>query len=271
MNYSYYEDPLISYDKVVNKRKITHLHTHNNYELYYLVKGKTKYFVGDETYVLDEGNLIFIAPQNLHSCDSEDVLYNERILLSIPPSYIDERISPVINELKNSRIIFVTDENLYKIEELLNRIYKEYTGERNYKGEMLRLYIYELLIFLVRHKKSYILASSQVDDLMNEIADYIRQNFSSRLTLGSLSRRFGISKEHLSRRFKSVMGIGFNDFVTYVRITNAERLLRGRELPITEIASLCGFSDSNYFASVFKKLKGITPYKYSKQSSKSIF
>lgn len=53
-----------------------------------------------------------------------------------------------------------------------------------------------------------------------------------------------------------------NEFITYVRISNAEALLSGTDLSVTEIAGRCGYGDSNYFASVFKKIKGITPHRY---------
>ena len=44
----------------------------------------------------------------------------------------------------------------------------------------------------------------------------------------------------------------------------AEKLLKAKKMPITHVAAACGFNDSNYFSTVFKKIKGITPLKYSK-------
>ena len=60
-----------------------------------------------------------------------------------------------------------------------------------------------------------------------------------------------------------ITGVGLNDFINISRITAAEKLLVSSNMSITEIASACGFNDSNYFASVFKKFKGITPKRYS--------
>ena len=99
MEYITYEDSLISRQKVTNRRKVTGIHYHENHELYYLVSGRTKYFVGDEVYVLERGNMIFVPAGVLHSCDSEDTLHNERILLSIPKSLFDKTTEDVFSEL----------------------------------------------------------------------------------------------------------------------------------------------------------------------------
>ena len=58
------------------------------------------------------------------------------------------------------------------------------------------------------------------------------------------------------------------EYLNHIRITAAEKLLIQTDMPITRIAMECGFNDSNYFAAVFKKIKGITPKKFSLQSDK---
>ena len=148
-----------------------------------------------------------------------------------------------------------------------NKINKEYSKNKEHKDILIKLYIQQLLTLLCRLKKDYRPVVSQTDEIIREISDYIRQNFASPLTLKSLSNRFAISEGHLSRQFKSVTGVGLSEFIAYVRITNAEKILKSTKLPITEVAALCGYNDSNYFAAVFKKFKGITPYRYSKQNS----
>ena len=47
---------------------------------------------------------------------------------------------------------------------------------------------------------------------------------------------------------------------------NAERLLSVGKASITSVAAECGFADPNYFSTVFKKLKGVTPLKFSKNA-----
>lgn len=266
MAYLKFDDPIISRHKVENQRKIIGIHFHDKYELYYLVNGSTKYFVGDETYVLEKGNLIFIPPHTMHSCDSEDALHNERMLLSIPEDFCDKSTSHIFEELGRCKYIYIPPENLHIVDELFNKINKEYSKNKEHKDILIKLYIQQLLTLLCRLKKDYRPVVSQTDEIIREISDYIKKNYSSPLTLKSLSSLFAISEGHLSRQFKSVTGVGLSEFIAYVRITNAEKILKSSKIPITEVAALCGYNDSNYFAAVFKKFKGITPYRYSKQN-----
>jgi len=84
-----------------------------------------------------------------------------------------------------------------------------------------------------------------------------------------LSKIFAMSESHLSRKFKYITGIGINEFITHVRMTNAEKLLRDKTLSITEVAQQCGYNDSNYFSTVFKKFKGISPLKFKQNKADS--
>jgi len=54
-----------------------------------------------------------------------------------------------------------------------------------------------------------------------------------------------------------------SEYINISRIAAAEKILKSGKYPITRVATECGFNDSNYFAAVFKKYKGITPKKYS--------
>ena len=45
-----------------------------------------------------------------------------------------------------------------------------------------------------------------------------------------------------------------------------ELLLTQEKIRISEIAVSCGFNDSNYFSSQFKKICGVTPTQYRKDA-----
>lgn len=83
----------------------------------------------------------------------------------------------------------------------------------------------------------------------------------------NLSRRFiadalGISEEYLSKKFDSECGLSLPEYITNLRLIDAERLLRESEHNITRIAAFVGFSSLNYFSTVFKRRHNSTPLQY---------
>ena len=259
-----YTDPPISYEKVTNKRKMSQVHYHHQHELYYLVSGDTKYIVGDDIFHLVSGDFIFIPKEVIHKTDSEGCLHNERILLSFEDSIFDDTTRKILQELSDCKLIHIPAGKAHFAKDLLNKLQVESERDDVFKETLMKLYILELLTFLCRHRYEYTPQITESEKLINNVAEYIRTNFSQDLSLAALSKFFSISKSCLSRKFKAVSGMGINEYITSVRIHNAEQLLLKGELTITQVAERCGYGDSNYFASVFKRIKGITPLKFSK-------
>ena len=52
------------------------------------------------------------------------------------------------------------------------------------------------------------------------------------------------------------------EYVTYVRIQNAKKMLRYSHLSVYEIAERVGFSDCSYFCKIFRQVEGVTPMQY---------
>jgi len=98
---------------------------------------------------------------------------------------------------------------------------------------------------------------------MQDAAKFITGNCRLELSHEFLSKKYSMSPSHFSKQFKHITGVGLSEYINVSRISLAEKLLVKTNKTITEIAGECGFNDSNYFASVFKQIKGITPKKYS--------
>ena len=56
-------------------------------------------------------------------------------------------------------------------------------------------------------------------------------------------------------------------YLNELRIRNACQMLKNSNKNITEIAYDVGYSDSNYFSRVFKKVKGVSPSEYKEQNN----
>jgi two-component system response regulator YesN len=77
-----------------------------------------------------------------------------------------------------------------------------------------------------------------------------------------------LSPSYFLHLFKQASGATFTDYLTRTRIDKAKSLLLGSNFNITEIAYKVGYSDSNYFSTVFKNSEGMTPSAYRKQCNR---
>ena len=248
----------------VTPKKMNNAHFHDVHELYFLESGETTYFIGNELYFLEKDDIIFVPKGVFHKTDSEENTTVERLLLSFNDDFVGAEFSRYLDELKNYKHIRFPRENVYKIKDIFQKIEKETKKKEQGFKQMQKLYLEELLVLISRYRLSQNSAPTEENySIIQNAAKYISENFNEDLSLEFLSKKYAMSQSHFSRQFKSITGIYLNEYINISRITAAEKLLLTTALPITEIATRCGFNDSNYFAAVFKKIKGITPKKYS--------
>lgn len=91
---------------------------------------------------------------------------------------------------------------------------------------------------------------------------YIKKNYGQQISLEDVAAAGNISGNYLSRLFKEEMGVGFNEYLTQVRLEESERLLAKTGLSIKEIAAMVGYLDEKYYSKLFKKVTGIKPTEY---------
>ena len=256
-------DPVISRHKNKNKRSICPIHYHDTYELYYMSEGQTTYFIADEIFGIEKGNFVFVPKGIMHSTDNKNCTRNERFLINFPEDILSPEVHPLLKELEANRVIYIPDNQLPALEEIMRKMELEYKNGDGRSDMMVHIYIMELLVLLCRFKTERKPQIHESDKIIYTISEYISAHFDSDLTLDTLCVTFAISKSYLSRKFKAVTGIGINKYITYVRMANAEKLLKETDLSVSEIARRCGYNDSSYFALVFKNIRGVTPFQFS--------
>ena len=107
-------------------------------------------------------------------------------------------------------------------------------------------------------------SNDSVNIAVSDAARFITENYSQNITLAMLADMAGYSESYFSRLFKTSTGFGYKDFIQTVRLKTAKELLSKGNDSVCGIAFKCGFSDSNYFSSVFKRSVGMSPLKYRK-------
>lgn len=249
-------------------------HYHPYAEMYYLIHGTRKFFIGDTILTLSPGDLIMIPKGIVHRTTYISNDAPERITMS----YSDTLAAPIIASMGQEAYDHIFDGYLIQIpagrrdyfEELFQKMDIEHKSTDILSDLMLKNYLEEMLVFLSRckdHTASVNIATGSDDATISAIAKYISKHFSEDISLEAVAKQFSISPTYLSKRFKVQTGFGFKEYLTMVRIMEASRLLTATTLSITEIASCCGFESSNYFGDAFKKSLGMSPRDYRKINS----
>lgn len=105
--------------------------------------------------------------------------------------------------------------------------------------------------------------NSSREKLYYEILNYINVCFrDSTFSLKNVCKHFNISYSYASHLFAEFNTLSFSRYVRGLRVEVAKRYLEHTTLPVIFTSAECGFSDSNYFSSTFKKETGLTPSEY---------
>lgn len=96
-------------------------------------------------------------------------------------------------------------------------------------------------------------------DLFLLMTEYISKHYCESITIDSICKIAGISRNKCCYIFKQFAHNTFNYYLTHYRLDKSIHYLKNSHLSILEISQLCGFSSPSYFTAVFKKEYGCLP------------
>ncbi|MEO3405589.1 substrate-binding domain-containing protein [Mucilaginibacter sp. CAU 1740] len=98
---------------------------------------------------------------------------------------------------------------------------------------------------------------------INDFAGIVEQNLSNdKFSVDDICKLIGISRIQLYRKVKALLGCSITDYILSRRLKKAQYLLQNENFSIAEITYQVGFSNPNYFATVFKAKYGCTPTEF---------
>lgn len=239
-------------------------HFHKSFELYYLISGKRRYFIENEIYDVLPGDMILISGMQIHKVwnapDTDIHEFHERYLLTPMKEDIPDKFLPCFD----THLYRLPEDAKETILQCFHSLRENSTRNDEYTQDLNQANLITILCTLARLPKSSKHTSmlSRNDLLMQEASQYIKNHCHEPLTLNQVAQKYSFTKEYFSTIFKLTTGSGFNEYLTQMRISKSIDLLNTTSLSITEISSLCGFNDSNYFSTCFKKNLGVTPRQF---------
>ena len=237
------------------------LHSHHNYELYYLSKGKRRFFLTNDLVSITAPCFIVIPPEVLHKTDGGSY---ERYNINVDEKYLSAFQSEILSSLALN-IIIPCKEDDKRFAEILDKLSKIKKSDRHYDSKMSALFSYFIYCLTDLQNTNEAPESRQLsraDNATMQIIKYINENYKENITLDLLSERFYASKPTIINQFKAITNSSPINYLLRVRINRAKTLLSDTTLTIKEISEKCGFSSPNYFSLIFKKKEHMSPSDY---------
>lgn len=229
------------------------LHLHQCFELIIITEGEMKISVSNRDYYLKQGEALMIFPNQIHSLESTR---SKHILCIFSPRLVEafNRMTrgkmPIDNKFRPSNYIF---DNLPKLVSDTTTTFKKgllYSACAEFD-----------------EKAAYRDAEPQKEKLLYNIFSFVEESFKGDCTLAALSKTSGYNYSYLSRYFKKIVGMSFNNYVNNYRISHACHLLKNTDGTILESALESGFGELRSFNRNFKEILGITPAEYRKNNT----
>jgi AraC-like DNA-binding protein len=228
-----------------------YLHWHEHLEIHYITEGEFVVRCEKETVTVSKNSFLIVNSNELHEGLGGS---GSRFYMLIPPTFFEKK-NMVIKHV-------VKDEYLSSLAE---KMICEYENQDDFTNSALQGYAHLILAHLCRHyvyesfdKRAWNSYSQRIMGL-NKAVKFIHDNYQADISLEELSKISNFNKYYFCNIFKSFTGESFKEYQNRIRVQKATELLCATDMPITEIAFLCGFNDSNYFARVFKKFTNKTP------------
>ena len=229
-------------------------HLHQCFEIIIILSGQMEICVDNKEFRLNKKEALLIFPNQIHSLKSTE---SEHILCIFSPRLVQAYTTGVSTKMPEDNK-FVPDE--YLVESMKELTLDSTTAQK--KGVLYSL--------CSQFDKTAVYNKKQKDNdkLLFKIFSFVEEEFKGECSLNKLSESIGYDYSYLSRFFKKSVGISFNSYVNYYRLSHACYLMENSDLPILQCALDSGYISLRSFNRNFISHFNITPTQYRKGISK---
>ena len=258
------------------------VHRHEFIEIAYVISGSAKHIIGNNEYRVKRGDVCVINFGEAHAFfadkdNSEEFLVYD---LMFTPDFVDGTClgGDDFSQLADSFLFYslfteeVAEKDRFNLVPdctlelggVFENIYREFSGRKNGFVNLIRIYIAEIIIKLFR--KIGNMEESRLTPeqrrVVSQVVDYIRNNYSIKLSTEDIASKMFFNKNYLAKLFKAHTGLSIREFIRRIRLEEAMKLLRETDKNVSDISRDCGFSDVKTFYTAFESFAGCTPKSY---------
>ena len=255
---------------------------HDFWEMMYCDSGKINAIANGIGKTVEQGQLVFIKPMEVHANISNKIDPNNMLIVSFTcrspaMDFFENKIFTLGKTEKMLISLFTkaAKEALGKIpDDYSNRDPLDFSGASSGSIQLLACYLTELLLMLMRTGDNSYTTTKPNDDsrelaqssITGLIISYLRENVYSNITLTDICSKFFMGKSRVCKLFSDYIGESPIEYFTKLKIAEAKKLLRQEELSVGRISDILCYSSIHNFSRAFKNATGFSPSEYRKKS-----
>jgi len=243
----------------------------------YFKSGEGVVKIEGKKYIIHEGDVLILNPNEIFRFNVNDKTYHERITLSLQAGIFDsfdraenELFAPFYNRSKGIGNLIRKEQAVnFGIDRYFEEILENSKSHTPSSPLMAFCKIAELLSVISKN----ILPSDDesqfvFNPFIGEVIDYINLHFKEDIDISSVAENFNIDKSYLSHLFKKHVGISLWTYTIYRRIQTFNRIITEMD-SVEDACYEAGFKNYSNFFRLYKKHMNMTPSEYKKELSKA--
>jgi len=246
---------------------ISNWHYHDELEFLPVYSGELVIVFEDEELVAKAGDVIFVnsgAPHRTYS----NIPHASGLVQFRESDYINSELTKIIRYSRkmygvtNPPVSIIRDEVLFAT---VTEIIEEGKSGAAASDFFVKSAIYKALGILYRmgilQDADKMLEERDVQKIL-PVLSHVNTNYSEDIKLHDVAAMLSFDESYFCRIFKNATGATFTEYLNFVRVCKAEKLLKKTQDSILEISEAVGFSSVSYFNRIFKKYRHISPSAY---------
>ena len=264
----------IEWEEKVEKVNRDASHRHNYFEIVWVQKGSGTCLIDLERLDITSDQVYCVTPGQLHHFKANNDLRG--YILTFTPDFLllPEDNVALISRQKYacSRTIKVSAEMKLEMEDLLQKMIREYDNFFLMRSEILKGLLKIFLIYLTRQYEPTV---SEIEpprriELVNRFFSMVEKKYMQHKMVADYAEELSVSPNHLNEIVKKVSGFPASHHIRQRVLLEAKRLAAYSGSSMKEIAYSLGFEDIAHFSKFFKNLSGLNFSSYKKTAMKSI-
>ena len=231
---------------------------HHELEILYIVSGEETIFIENECITAHPGDIVVINRERVHTLTGNNFVHH----CLIPSDSIFEwlakaskfnmfaHIQPHIQDIELSTLFL----------NIINEFRTERKFSTQYRTIAIQLFLLKLFEnYEINYYNNINPSHTAEFKVTTKVINFLRSHLSENFSIDEIAKELKITTPHMCRCVKSCTGLTIIENLDILRCYTGKHLLTHSDKKIGEIAQLCGYSNSSYFAKKYKKIMGILP------------